>query len=1296
MGKFKVFWTRIGRAHNGIDVRAEGAGLPAGGNWRIAISLAVVCVLGSAAMANAQAPPVVVSSNQTLVPALLTNTHHMAVNSLGDLFYVDSVNQNVKPANGIYEGYVYELVPGNPTPILLLTYTTTANYAADSLKGAAVDTSNNLYVAKDYYPGEIIVIPYISGSYQTNQIESSLSSCPTYPAALTGDCLALSSSGGNASGYYMQPDEVGLDASGNLYVMDGEDNVDTGSKYHRIFMIPAQSIETNQPDDAVLIADQLPFGTIGAYSGQMAVDSAGNVYYANGDNVYYFAAGSSVAVGTPPPASSILNASVTAPAGVGVDAFGDLIITDQSVTTGGVTTGYDQLVEIPNVNGALDLTAQYTLAYLYSGNGVSVDQLGNIYFSGVSPNIPPGCTANNTCATTIDEMNIWSANLGSLAVGAPSAALTLNFTFNAAATVTPASVSALPPGGPFAIAAGGTGACAVGTAQVQGSSCSVAVTYTPSAAGTQSGAVVLADSTGKPIVTGYLYGAGLGAAQSVDPGTVSPIGSNWQSPEGIAIDNALNLYVADSAASAVYEDSPGGALLATIGSGLKEPSSVAVDAAGNVYIADAGNGRVVEVPVVNGALSNASQVVVYSGTSGPAGLSVDASGNLYIADSGNKKVLRLPNTGGTPDSSLATTVGTGFAAPLAVTTDLAGDVFIVDQNIAYEVQAWSGTQQQIITTLSGAAGIAADASGSLYIADTGNGRVIRIPNQGGTLNATGAINVGAGIANPYAVAIDSNGDLYVSDAADKLVEQIVRTEGTLQFGFFNLGESSGSQTATIGNTGNQTLTFGASLYTAAGDTSSFVVTSPSSAGCEPSGTLAPGSDCTVSAVFSPTKSGTNQETLTFSSSAVQASTLVLTGTGANLEPTQLSVAVTSPASGSSVFGQTVTATATLTASGGFSLGAPTGTVTFSADGQVQGSSPVSATGIATYALTGLSGGTHAITASYSGNDAYESSSTLSAATLTVAQVPTASALAISGVAINPLSAPTGSSVTLTATITPTLTPGPSGTVTFLSGSTVLGSAPVVATSPPNNPAQVFFTATLNTTTLPTGTLNVVASYGGDMNYAASQSGATTLIVSGETFTITPATANLTVTAGTPGSLTFTVTSLAGFQGGIAATCSGLPANSACAFTFAPGSEGANPGNPVVGEGQELYSGYPQLITVEILTDQVPVHPQPPVGELRVPGRGVSVPVFLALVLLAPLGLVRRRLGKKYRGWMLLILLLCGGVGAMTATGCGNTLIGVTPAGQATVSLVVNGSYASSATTYVTVNQTAQVALTVQK
>jgi hypothetical protein len=219
---------------------------------------------------------------------------------------------------------------------------------------------------------------------------------------------------------------------------------------------------------------------------------------------------------------------------------------------------------------------------------------------------------------------------------------------------------------------------------------------------------------------------------------------------------------------------------------------------------------------------------------------------------------------------------------------------------------------------------------------------------------------------------------------------------------------------------------------------------------------------------------------------------------------------------------------------------------------------------------------------------------------------------------------------------------------------------------------------LNTTTLPTGTLNVVASYGGDSNYAASQSAATTLIVIAQTIAITPSTASLSVTAGSSGSLTFTVTSLAGFNGLIGVSCSGLPANSACAFSQ---------------NGFPLTTAVPQQVTVQILTGQVPVVPQPPVGELSIPGMGHRLPVSLALLLLAPLGLVRRRLWKKYRGLMLLILLLCGSVGAMTIAGCGNTLFGVTPPGQTAVTLTV---YGTNSATSATVTQTAQIALTVQK
>lgn len=1264
MGRGWIFCTHNGHAHSGFGSGAEKNELLASGNWKAVFPVAIALLLCTA-IGSAQTPPVVVSSNQTLVSALGGNTHHIAVNSLGDVFYEDD-----------HSSTIFEMVPGNSTPIPLVT-------GLHGGRSVAVDPSNNLWSVNDYDNGNasIIEIPYSgsNGVYPTAAMPSSLSSTnpPVCAVPATMVCQIKGGGGGGVTGYFLQATDLGFDAAGNLYVTDNRDNV-SGDKYNRILEYPANQIAQQYPN-LILIADGLPETT----TAEMAVDAAGDVYYADGigSGVYVFPAGMTVsptgglaAAGT----YTTIGSGLTTPGGVGLDSFGNLIVTD---------TGNNRLVEIPYANGALETADQYLLSYTYSANGVAVDSQGRIYFSGYNANIPPPGSATDG-ATTIGEMTLWNANLGSIGVGASDSPLTLNYAFNAAAT--PASILVLPASGPFAISAPATGVCAAGTAQAVGSSCSVAATYTASAAGTQSGAVVLADSTGTAIAAAYLYGIGQGAVQSVDPGTVTPIGGNWQSPEGIAIDSALNVYVADSTASAVYEYSLGGTLLATIGSGLNAPSSVAVDAAGSVYIADAGNSRVVEVPVVNGALSNASQAVVYSGTSAPVGLSTDAGGNLYIADSGNKKVLRLPNIGGVPNSALAATVGSGFTAPLAVAVDAAGDVFVADSANVYEIQALTGAQSSIDSSALTPGGITLDASGSLYIADTGNRKVIRIPNENGVLNPSDFVVVGAGIANPYAVAVDSNANLYLTGSTDALVYRVSRSQATLQFSSFNLGTASGPETATIANAGNETLTFGATLYSAAGDTASFTVSDSAAGNCAPAGTLASGLDCTLTAVFDPTKSGTNQETLTFSSSTVTPSSLILTGQGANLAPTQLTIATTAPANGTAAFGQSVTVTATLTATIGFAtLGAPTGSVSFSVDGQIQGSSPISSTGTASFPLTSLAGGVHVVTAAYSGDGNYEASSTATSATVTITPLATTDSLVIAGQGTNPLSAAPGSSVVLTVTISPNnLTPGPSGTVTFLNGSSVLGSAPVVATSVQTQTGnQVFFIATLTTTTLPTGTLNVVASYGGDANYAASQSSATVLIISPVGFSITPSTASLTVTDGTPGSLTFTVTSLSGFTGNIAAACSGLPAYSACAFTFV-----SSDGSTNVGNGDPLIGNVPQQITVQILTGQVPGHPQPPVGSLRLQD-GSRATAFLALLVLVPLGLVRRRLWKKYRGWMLLLIALCGLAGATAISGCGSKLNGVTPAGQTTVSLIVNGTNSANSAA---VSATAQIALTVRQ
>jgi hypothetical protein len=172
-------------------------------------------------MASAQAPAVVVSSNQTLVPALGGNTHHIAVNSLGDVFYEDDASNTI-----------FELVPGNSTPIPLVTH-------LHGGRSVAVDSSNNVWSVNNYDNGNasIIEIPYSgsNGAYPTAAMPSSLSSGnpPVCTAQPINVCQIKGEGGGSVTGYFMQAADLGFDGAGNLYVADNRDNV-SGEAYNRI------------------------------------------------------------------------------------------------------------------------------------------------------------------------------------------------------------------------------------------------------------------------------------------------------------------------------------------------------------------------------------------------------------------------------------------------------------------------------------------------------------------------------------------------------------------------------------------------------------------------------------------------------------------------------------------------------------------------------------------------------------------------------------------------------------------------------------------------------------------------------------------------------------------------------------------------------------------------------------------------------------------------------------------------------------------------------------------------------
>ncbi|MBX7219385.1 MAG: SBBP repeat-containing protein [Blastocatellia bacterium] len=179
---------------------------------------------------------------------------------------------------------------------------------------------------------------------------------------------------------------------------------------------------------------------------------------------------------------------------------------------------------------------------------------------------------------------------------------------------------------------------------------------------------------------------------------------------------------------------------------LNLPEAVACDSTGQtVYVADTGNNKVIYTQ--NGGttwndLTSPGQV------SGPQGLALDGSGNLYLADTNGNRVLRF--TGGMPSATPLVLAGPG-----------------------------SGLGQ-----VTGPRGLAFGGNNRLYIADRGNNRILMIPNANGTPGASvqiagkgsGSLPFGQVLA-PESVALDSAGNLYVADTGNNRVIRFANGNG---------------------------------------------------------------------------------------------------------------------------------------------------------------------------------------------------------------------------------------------------------------------------------------------------------------------------------------------------------------------------------------------------------------------------------------------------------------------------------------------------------------------------------------
>jgi trimeric autotransporter adhesin len=303
-----------------------------------------------------------------------------------------------------------------------------------------------------------------------------------------------------------------------------------------------------------------------------------------------------------------------------------------------------------------------------------------------------------------------------------------------------------------------------------------------------------------------------------------------QAPRGITVDASGNMYIADTNNYRVRMVMKSTGIITTVagdgtpgskGDGgqatsasLLTPYGVAVDASGNIYISDTNNYRIRMVTKSTGIITTVAGDGSrgYSGDGGqatsasmyyPWGIAVDAPGNIYIADAGNYRIRLV-----TKSTGIITTVagdgtfgfkGDGEQAtsasmyyPWGVAIDASGNIYIVD-TINYRIRMVTKSTG-IITTVAGdgtsgyrgdggkatsasllySYGIAVDASGNIFIADTYSYRIRMVTKSTGiitTVAGDGTIEykgdggqaTSSSLNFPYGVAVDASGSVYVAD-----------------------------------------------------------------------------------------------------------------------------------------------------------------------------------------------------------------------------------------------------------------------------------------------------------------------------------------------------------------------------------------------------------------------------------------------------------------------------------------------------------------------------------------------------
>ncbi len=320
-----------------------------------------------------------------------------------------------------------------------------------------------------------------------------------------------------------------------------------------------------------------------------------------------------------------------------------------------------------------------------------------------------------------------------------------------------------------------------------------------------------------------------GGTVSSNAATLSVLAVVFPAPTGLAVDSAGALYVADSANNNIHRLTPAGVATrlagadnsagSTDGTGTAAtfnlPGSLAVDAAGNTFVADTANATIRRITAAGVVTTFAGSATGRGNTDGAGGtatfsstnaISIDATGNLYVADGTNHTVRKITTAGvvttllGTA-STPGTADGSGAAArfnrPTGIAVDAAGNLYIADST---NNTIRKSTAAGAVTTLAGLAGVsgssdgtgngalfnnptglAVDSAGNIYVADSGNSAIRKISPAGVVTTLAGLPTIaglldgtgsGAWFNQPKAVSVDAAGTVYVGDTGNASIRKI--------------------------------------------------------------------------------------------------------------------------------------------------------------------------------------------------------------------------------------------------------------------------------------------------------------------------------------------------------------------------------------------------------------------------------------------------------------------------------------------------------------------------------------------